>query len=68
MGYKPLIFTHRACVQACVWLKHSLIFGRILFKFAGHILHITTSYMGYIFIMFTHRGHVRKHVCASARD
>jgi hypothetical protein len=52
------MFTHRAhaCepVQARVWLKHSLIFGRILFKFARHIQQITTSYMGYILIMFTH--------------
>jgi hypothetical protein len=33
-------------------VKHSLIFRRIFFKFAGHILQIT---MDYILIMFTHR-------------
>jgi hypothetical protein len=54
-------------VRARAWLKHSLILGRILFKFAGHILQITTSYMGYILIMFTHRGHTRERACASAR-
>jgi hypothetical protein len=48
-------------------VKHSLIFGRIFFKFAGHILHMTmTSYMGYTLIMFTHRGHTRERACASA--
>jgi hypothetical protein len=54
-----------AGVRACALLKH-LIFGRILFKFAVHILQIITSYMSYI-LMFTHRGHARKCVCPSAR-
>jgi hypothetical protein len=50
-----LVHAHeRACSSAHVF-KHSLIFGRILFKFAGHIL-------GYILIMFTHRAHVCKRV------
>jgi hypothetical protein len=70
------MFTHHvyACkrarasarVRARAWLKHSRIFGRILFKFAGHILQMTTIYMGYIRIMFTHRGHMHEHACASA--
>jgi hypothetical protein len=34
MGYLLFMFTHRAHA----WLKHSLIFGRILLKFAGHIM------------------------------
>jgi hypothetical protein len=34
--------TPRTCV-----VKHSLIFGQILLKFPGHILQMTTSYMGY---------------------
>jgi hypothetical protein len=62
MGYVLFIFTHCAhmCKRARARLKHSLIFGRILFKFAGHMLQMTKSYMGYILIMFTH-------ACASAR-
>jgi hypothetical protein len=56
----------RARVRARAWLKHSLIFGRILFKFAGHILQMTTSYMGYIRIMFTHRAHMHERAWASA--
>jgi hypothetical protein len=55
-----------ACVRARAWLSHSRIFGLILFKFAGHILQMTTSYMGYIRIMFTHRGHTHERVCAGA--
>jgi hypothetical protein len=73
MGYVRFMFIHRA--RACnlsrtrgthAWLKHSLIFGRILFKFAGHILQMTTSYMGYILIMFMHRGDAC--VCERVRD
>jgi hypothetical protein len=54
-----------ARVQVSAWLTHSRIFGRTLFKFAWHILQMTTSYMG-ILIMFTHRGHTHERVCASA--
>jgi hypothetical protein len=46
----------RACVQEGAWLKHSVIFGQILFKFAGDILKMTPSYMGYILIRFTYSG------------
>jgi hypothetical protein len=78
MGYVLFMITHRAhaCerarasahVRASAWYKHSLIFRRILFKFAGHILQMTTSYMGYTLI-FTHRGHkARARVCERARD
>jgi hypothetical protein len=42
-------------------VKQSLVFGRILFKFAGHILEITSS-MGYVLIMFT-----RASTCLRAR-
>jgi hypothetical protein len=66
MGYVLFLITHcardrtagaraSARARACAWQTHSLIFGRILFKFAGHILQMTTSYMGYTLI-FTHRG------------
>jgi hypothetical protein len=55
-----------ARVRARAWLTHSRIFGRILFKFAGHILQMTTSYMGYIRIMFTHRGYTHERAYASA--
>jgi hypothetical protein len=72
MCYVLFMFTHcahayeRACASARV-AKHSLIFRRILFKLAGHILQITISYMGYILIMFTHRAHACERACASAR-
>jgi hypothetical protein len=36
-----------ARVRARSWLKHSLICERILFKFAGNILKMTTRYVGY---------------------
>jgi hypothetical protein len=52
-------------MRARALLKHSLIFGRSLFKFTGHILHMTTSYMDYILIM--HRGNAHVRACASAR-
>jgi hypothetical protein len=64
MGYVLFIFTHRAhayeraCARVCV-IKHSLIYGRTLFKFAVNILQITTSSMGYVLFMFTHRAHMR---------
>jgi hypothetical protein len=48
------------CVRACV-IKHSLIYGPLLFKFAVNILQITTSSMGYVLFMFTHRAHTLKH-------
>jgi hypothetical protein len=56
----------RACASARV-VKHSIIFGRIIFKLAGHMLKMTTSYMGYILIMFTYRGHARERTRASLR-
>jgi hypothetical protein len=66
------MFTHRAHAyeRTCASVvKYSIIFGRILFKFDGHILHMTTSYMGYILNMIKHRMHacVCKRACASAR-
>jgi hypothetical protein len=36
-------------------IKHSLINGTTLFIFAVNILQITTSSMGYVLFMFTHR-------------
>jgi hypothetical protein len=58
MGYLLFMFKHRSR------LKHSLLFGRILFKFAGHILQMTTRYMVYILIMFAHRWHARVITCS----
>jgi hypothetical protein len=43
---------------------HVCIFGQIIFKFAGNILLITTSYMGYV---HTPRVRVHARVCESAR-
>jgi hypothetical protein len=50
-------------------VKQSIIFGRILFKFDGHILQMTTSsYMGYMLIMVNHCMHacMCERACASA--
>jgi hypothetical protein len=49
-GYVLFMSTHRAhaCERACASArvaKQSIIFGRIMFKFDGHILQMTTSYM-----------------------
>jgi hypothetical protein len=62
-GYVLFMFTHRARV-----VKQSIIFGRILFKFDGHILQMTTSYMGYVLMMFNHCVHacMCERACASA--
>jgi hypothetical protein len=54
-------------VRAGAWLRHALIYGQILFKCDGHILHMTTSDMRYILIMFKHRVHACERACASAR-
>jgi hypothetical protein len=54
------------CASARV-IKRSLIYGRILFKVAVNILQITTSSMGCVLFMFTHRVHVCERTCASAR-
>jgi hypothetical protein len=59
-----------ACKLACAsarMVKHSIIFGRILFKFDVHILQMTTNYMGYILSMFKHRVHACKWAYASVR-
>jgi hypothetical protein len=50
----------RACATERV-VKHSLIYGPTLFKFAVNILQITTSSMGYVLFMITH------HACECAR-
>jgi hypothetical protein len=58
--YTYHVHAPRACVRACVCehvIKHSLIYGRILFKFAVNRLQITTSSIGCILVMFTHRVH-----------
>jgi hypothetical protein len=67
MGYVLFMFMHRAhaCASARVVI-HSLIFGRILLKCAGHKLHMTIRYMGYILIMFTHRAHACERVLKSS--
>jgi hypothetical protein len=44
-----------ACARARV-VKHSLIFGRILSKYAENILRIATSCMCYVFLIFTHNN------------
>jgi hypothetical protein len=56
----------RACASAHV-VKRSLIFGRILFKFVGHVLQITASSMGYVLFMFIHCAHAYERARASSR-
>jgi hypothetical protein len=45
-------------------VKKPIIFGRILFKLDVHILQMTTSYMGYILIMFN----LCVHACMCERE
>jgi hypothetical protein len=56
----------RASASACV-ITHSLIYGRILFKFAVNILQVTSSSMGNVLFMFTHRAHACERACATER-
>jgi hypothetical protein len=70
--YVLFIFTHLVHECGLAWararvIKRSLIYGRILFKFAVNILQITSSSMGYVLVMFTHRAHACERVCASTR-
>jgi hypothetical protein len=51
-------------LQKCV---HSLIFERILSKFAGNILRLTISGKDYVLFIFTHRSHACERACARAR-
>jgi hypothetical protein len=71
MGYILIMFTHRAhsCERACARarvIKSSIIFGRILIKFAVNILHITTSSTGCVLLMFTNRVHACERVFKSS--
>jgi hypothetical protein len=59
MGYVRFMFAHayeRACATERV-VKHSLIYGPTLFKFAVNILQITTRSIGYVLFMITHCAH-----------
>jgi hypothetical protein len=73
MGYILIMFTHRgharkrACATARV-INCSLTYGRVLFKFALNILHITISSKGYVLsCSYTARtcarAHVRERAC-----
>jgi hypothetical protein len=48
-------------------ITHSLINGPILYKFAVNILQVTSSSMGSVLFMFTHRAHACEHACATER-
>jgi hypothetical protein len=54
MGYILIMFTHRASARV---IKRWLIYGRFFFKFDLNILQITTSSMGCVRVIFTHRVH-----------
>jgi hypothetical protein len=43
---------------------HSLIFERILFKFARNILRLTISVKDYVLFISTHRAHACERTCA----
>jgi hypothetical protein len=63
-GYILFMLTHRAhaCERGCATgrvVKHSRIFGPTLFNFAVNILQSTTSSMGYVLVIITHRAQVR---------
>jgi hypothetical protein len=57
----------RACVLSARTCVHSLIFERILSKFAGNILRLTISGNDYVLLMFTHRAHACERACARER-
>jgi hypothetical protein len=58
-----------AHVRPSAWLNihlSDLIYGPMLFKFAVTILQLTTSSMGYVLFIFTHRVHACASVLARA--
>jgi hypothetical protein len=55
------------CVHATRACLCSFIFGRIISQFVENILRITTSCMGYVMFMFTHRASVWSCVWWSVR-
>jgi hypothetical protein len=70
VGYICIVCTHRAhtCERECATervVKHSLIYGPTLFKFAVNILQIPTSSMGYVLFIFTHCEHACERACAT---
>jgi hypothetical protein len=61
----------RACVLSARVCVHSLIFERIMSKFAGNILRLTISGKDYVLFIFTHRARAcvrakRARMCAFA--
>jgi hypothetical protein len=67
VGY--LLFSarnERACARACV-IKHVLIYGPILFKFAVNMLQIPTSNTSYLLFLFTYRANACERARASTR-
>ena len=62
------MFTHRAraCVLSARVCVHSLIFERIMSKFAGNILRLTISGKDYVLFIVTHRVYACKRASASA--
>jgi hypothetical protein len=59
------MFCVHACEHVCARarvIKHSFIYGRILFKFAMNTLQVTwLSSMGYVLIIFTHHARTCDH-------
>jgi hypothetical protein len=53
-------------LSACTCVN-SLIFERILSKFAGNILRLTISGKDYLLFIFTHRAHAWEHACVRER-
>jgi hypothetical protein len=55
----------RACVLSARICVHSLIFERIMSKFAGNILRLTISGKDYVLFIVTHRMYACKRASAS---
>jgi hypothetical protein len=56
-----------ACVLSARTCVHSLIFERILSKFAGNRLRLTISGKDCVLFIFTHRAHACERACARVR-
>jgi hypothetical protein len=56
----------RACVLSACVCVHSLIFERIMSKFAGNILRLTISGKDYVLVIVTHRMYACKRASESA--
>jgi hypothetical protein len=70
VGYIFVVCTPRARACACVLNArvpvHSLIFERIISRFAGNILLLTINVKDYVLFIFTHCAHACERACSRA--